>query len=104
DVCAGVLGFHHALGNFLAHRRHGDNFTGYSLNLRHRNRLCLRLLLRRLCLLLLGWARLRWRSTHHLRPASALAMLLDKVLDIGFADSPAQSCARNLIEIDVVLT
>src|SRR6476660_3662789 len=102
-VGTGALGFHHALGNLLAHRRHGDNFAGHSLNLWYRNRLRLRLLLRLLGLLLLRRARLLRRRAHHLWPASALAMLLDKVLDIVLADSSAQPCAGNLAEIDVIL-
>src|SRR5580765_5268495 len=103
-VGASALGFHHTLGNLLAHRRHRNNFTGHSFNLWYRNRLRLRLLLRLLGLLLLRWARLRRRRAHHLWPASALAMLLDKALNIALADSPAQTSAGNLAEIDVVLT
>src|SRR6476620_2001611 len=102
-VGTGALGFHHALGNLLAHRRHGDNFAGHSLNLWYRNRLRLRLLLRLLGLLLLRWARLLGWGADHLRPASALAMLLDKALNIALADSPAQTSAGNLAEIDVIL-
>src|SRR5579864_7824053 len=98
-VGAGALGFHHTLGNLLAHRRHGNNFTGHSLNLWYRDGLRLRLLLRLLgLLLLLRWARLLRRRAYHLRPASALAMLLDKVLDIVLADSSAQTSARHLAE------
>ena len=63
----------------------------------------LRLLLRLLCLLLLRWTRLR-RRAHHLRPASALPMLLDKALNIALADSSAQAGAGDLVEINVVLT
>ncbi len=59
----------------------------------------LRLLLLRLRLL--HRARLR-RRAHHLRPASALAMLLDKALNIVLADPSAQACSGNLVEINIV--
>ena len=58
----------------------------------------LRLLLRRLlCRTSLLWG-------NHLRPASACAVLLNKVLDIGLADASAEASAGNLAEIDVVFT
>src|SRR5579864_2973102 len=101
---AGSLGFHHALGNLLAHGRHGNHFTGNNLNLRYRNRLRLRLLRRLGLLLLLRWARLLRRGAYHLWSASALAMLLNKALNIALADSPAQTGAGNLAEINVILT
>src|ERR1700732_2484068 len=57
DVGAGALGFHHALGNLLAHRRHGHDFARYDLNCRRGwtwrwSWLRLRMLLRLLRLLL----------------------------------------------------
>src|SRR6266481_312090 len=107
DVRAGVLGFHHALGNLLAHRRHGNQFARHYL---HGWRSCGPRCWRGLCgRLLLLWRRLRWTSLgrgHGLWPAGTLssAMLLNEALNILLADAAAQPGPGDLGEIDVTFT
>src|SRR5580765_4051991 len=107
-VRAGAFGFHHALGDLLAHRRHGYGFARKHLNSGRgggpwrgsgRRRL---LLLSRLLLL----RRTRLRRRYGLWPACTLAcaMLLNKALNILLADAATQACTWNLAKINIILT
>src|SRR5579864_7948603 len=100
DVSAGAFGFHHALGNLFAHRRHGCQFAP-KLRQRHwlgssGNRTRLRS----------GWSRSRtpgwlrrcWRSARF----CCRAVLLHEIQDVVFGDAATQARAGHSGKINII--
>ena len=96
-VRAGALRYHHALGDFLAHDRHGHHLAGGHAGHRLQRRDGRRHRRRR------GGGRgSRRRFDRNSRLGSASAMFGDERLNVVLGDAPAKARSRNLCQVNLV--